>query len=170
MNGHGGTRHNKGVLCRGGKRHANGMPTAKHQGDGWLGHRGDHFGKGKSCFHIAAHGVQNDKHTIHIIIFFDRNEKRNDLLVFGRFLPLGQKIVSLNLPNDGNTLKALACVLGNAPATHFNVFQLNLVRFLAIFFKICIFLFFCHFEPPCVRFFAFLIIISNIFLFITAEL
>ena len=80
------------------------------------------------------------------------------MLIFGRLLPLGEKIMSLDLPDDGDALKSPTRAFGQRSANLSNVVDEDLPRFFLVFFDF--FSFVCHSNAPFLGF-SFRIISKN---------
>ena len=98
VNGHRRRRHYERALCRGRKRHAYRMSAAEHERDGRLLHRGYHLGYRKPRLNVTAHRVQYYQKPVYLAALLYLHKLGDYMLVFCRLLPLGEQIMSLDLP------------------------------------------------------------------------
>ena len=82
------------------------MSAAQHQRHRWLFHPSDHLRNGQSCLNVAAHCVQKQQQTVHVVAFLDSGQQRQNMLIFGGFHRFRGDHVPLHLTDDGEGVDA----------------------------------------------------------------
>ena len=84
------------------------MSAAENQRDGRLVHSRDKLGESQPRFNIPADGVEDHQQSLDAGVLLDRNQLRNDMLIFCG-LGLGRGIVMpLDLADDGQAVDGMA--------------------------------------------------------------
>ena len=82
------------------------MPASQHQGHSGLRHPRHHLRDGQSRLDVAAHGVQQQQHAVHLLRLLQMSQQRQDMLIFRGFRVVGSHAVALHLADDGQAVHA----------------------------------------------------------------
>ena len=104
MNGHGGRGHDHGLLRAHRQRNADGMPAAQYQRHRGLFHPGNQLRNGKSCFNIAAHGIEQNQEAVDLRALLNGRDLGDHVLIFRGFRGFRQNLMALDLPDDGQAV------------------------------------------------------------------
>ena len=110
MDGHGGRGDDEGPLARHRQGHPNGVASPPHESHRGLLHGGDQLSQSQPRLHVPAHGVEDHQKAVKLVILLHRDQKGDQLLVFGGLLSLGEDVMPLDLADDGQAVDGLITV------------------------------------------------------------
>ena len=82
------------------------MSAAQHQRHRGLFHPRNHLRNGKPRLDVAAHRVQKQQQTVHVVAFLDSGQQRQNMLIFGGLHRFRGDHVPFHLSDNGEGVDA----------------------------------------------------------------